>query len=109
MNIKENILKKILSGTWIKESVYSAQVKFMLFLVFLAILQVSNRYSAEEMINKREYLVKELRNTKFEYLQIEKDLVNKSRESQLLKDSMIISLGLKLPKNPPKRIVIEKM
>lgn len=109
MTKKLSILKEILSGGWLKNNFVSSNRNFLFFVLFLAVIQVSSRYNAEKLIHEREELLIELRNTKFDYILIEKELLNISRESKLVNDSQIKSMGLHLPKTPPKRIIIEKM
>ncbi len=109
MEMKNNILKDILAGHWISPIIDFRHIKFIVFLVVLSVIIVSNRYQVEKIIHEKEDIINELRNIKFDNTEIEEELVNFGRESKLLKDSFIISRGLKLPKSPHKRIIIEKM
>lgn len=109
MNKNLGILKDLLSGGWLKNSFVSKYRNFLYFILLLAVLQISSRYNTERLIHEKESLLIELRDTKFDYIQIEKEVLNISRESKLANDSLIKSMGLRLPKTPPKRIIIEKM
>jgi hypothetical protein len=108
LNKKIEILKNILSGALIKDTLTFAHLKFSLFIIAMIIAIVANRYAAEKSYHHLQKLNTELKELKFQYTVSQKKLINFSRESQIVNDSTIKSLGLKLPENPPQRIYINK-
>lgn len=103
------ILRNILTGNWLGKEVKPANMYYVLFVVLLVIFLIYNRYRAEEMIVEKRALKEEVEILHSKYTKIDTKLMILGTERKVAKDSTVIKLGLKLPENPPKQIIIEKI
>lgn len=86
---------------------YHALVKnmpFILFLSGLALIYIANSHLAEKKIRRLNKLSKEIKELKWEYLNVKSDLMFQSKMSEVNK--AVEPLGLKVLNNPPQKIVI---
>jgi hypothetical protein len=101
-------LKQFLDGNVFIQSSVRKQSGFILFLVFLCIIYIQNKYKNESLlvnILKTQKEVKELRDRSVIYAA---ELMSISRESEVIKIIDGKGLGLKEIKSPPERIVVKK-
>lgn len=100
--------KQFLDGNVFIQSSVRKQSGFILFLVFLCIIYIQNKYKNESLlvnILKTQKEVKELRDRSVIYAA---ELMSISRESEVIKIINEKGLGLKEIKSPPERIVVKK-
>ncbi len=105
---KKNIIKNILTGNWLGKGIKSSNFYFLLFIMFLTVILVYNRYRAEELIIEKRNLQEKVEILHSKYTKSRAKLMSSGTERKIAEDSVIKARGLKLPKNPLKQIVIEK-
>ena len=106
---KKNIGKSIHSvvdGSFLTRDKIICLVPFLLFLVALAILYISNIYYAEKTIRRIDDSRRELKELQFEYITSKSGLVSKSKRSEVAKS--LENEGLKESITPPYRIYVEE-
>ena len=108
-NVKKKLnLKQFIDGNIFVQSGVRKQAGFILFLVFLSIVYIQNKYRNEALlvdILKIQKEVKELRDRSVNYAA---ELTSLSRESEVIKIVDNKSLGLKELKAPPDKINVKK-
>ncbi|MCF6185499.1 MAG: hypothetical protein L3J56_12935 [Bacteroidales bacterium] len=105
---KRNIIKNVLTGNWLGKGIKTANMYFLLFIMFLTVLLIYNRYRAEELIVKKNKLKNDVEILHSKYTKSNTKLMTSATERQIAKDPVIVSEGLKLPKRPLPQIIIEK-
>lgn len=83
-----------------------AQLPYLLFLVFLALVYIANGYWAENSVrnvNKTETELKELRS---EYITTKSDLMFKTKQSEIAAELEGREMQLEESMVPPKKIVV---
>ena len=80
----------------------------MLFLTFLAILYIANRYHAEKILRESVALQNEIKELRSEEITTASDLMYNSKQSEILKMVQRKGLGLEESTTPPKKIVVNK-
>ena len=106
-NSSELSLAKILGGDILNTTFIKRQIGVILLVFFFIIIYISNRYSCQQDLIKRDQLNKELQDAKYRALSSNSELTEQSRESKVLdklrsnKDSV-----LHIPTQPPYIITI---
>ena len=96
----------ILNGSFmIKENVVK-QLPFLLFLVLIAMLHITNSYYAEKTVRDINTIGNEIKELKSEYITSKSDLMHVSKQSQVAE--LAQSLGVKESMVPPKKIANHK-
>jgi hypothetical protein len=101
-------LKQFIDGNIFIQSSIRKQTKFILFLVFLCIIYIQNKYRNEallvDIINTQKE-VKELRDRSINYAS---ELMSLSRESEVIKIIETKGLEIKELKSPPDKIIVKR-
>ncbi len=79
---------------------------FILFLSALALIYIANSHLAEKKIRRINTLGREIKELKWEYLNVKSDLMFQSKMSEVSK--AVDPLGLKPLSSPPQKIELEK-
>ncbi|MBK8556845.1 MAG: hypothetical protein IPL65_14200 [Lewinellaceae bacterium] len=82
-----------------------ANVRFVLFLGFLAIVYIANAHFAEKNVRGIQQLQREIKELKWDYISIKSETMYKSMQSQM--DVSLERTGLDLEPEGPKVIEIE--
>lgn len=100
--------RNILDGSLLTIRSFVKQIPFILFLVLLALVYIANRYHAEKVIRRIDFLSKEIKDLRAEEITTASELMNLNRPThvQVLIDQK--QLGLKFPDTPPKKIRKER-
>jgi len=98
-------VRDLLTGTILTRTAVRKQLPFILFLVFMAIVYITNRYHAEKITRKSIALQEELNELRAQYTSTASELMFLSRQSQVLRLIEENNLGLKESRVPPKKIV----
>lgn len=88
---------------------YRALVQNMPFIGFLAVLAliyIANSHLAEKKIRRINKLGKEIKELKWEYINVKSELMFRSKMSEVSKS--VEPLGLKQLSSPPQKIVLKK-
>jgi hypothetical protein len=106
--IKGFSLKGIIDGSILAGTAIVKQLPFILFLVFLAMIYIGNRYHAEKMVRKVVRAREDVKNLRAEQLTTASELMNHSKPSTVEDMVEERGLGLKQPTKPPHKIVVKK-
>jgi len=105
---KKNIIKNILTGNWLGGGIKTGNMYFVLFVMFLTVLLIYNRYRAEELIIEKNKLQNDVEILHSKYTKSKTKLMTSGTERKIAEDSIIILKGLKLPEKPLHQIIINK-
>ena len=100
--------KGFIDGSLLTLSAVVKQIPFILFLVFLAVIYIANRYHAEKVVRQVTSLKRQVKDFRAEEITTASELMNLSKPSSvqaMLKDR---DLDLKEPVDPPYKIVVER-
>ncbi len=101
----KGILKKIISGKWLKDELNIKQVKFILFISILGIIYITNRYNVEKILVESHKIKKEIKELHSEYVSITSKLMKMTKESEIRKMINKKELSLKVSDKPPYKII----
>lgn len=104
-DIKSSTLRDVLNGEILSKNFLKKQYGLIIMISLLAFLYVDNRYSCETQLAKSIELKKQIMDAKYESLTISAQLMELSRQSNVLKAVKDRGLGLVQTATPP--IVIE--
>jgi hypothetical protein len=79
---------------------------FILFLAGLALIYIANSHLAEKKIRRINQLGREIKELKWEYLNVKSELMFRSKMSEVSK--AVAPTGLKELNSPPQKIELEK-
>ena len=80
---------------------------FIFFLSALALVYIANSHLAEKKIRRINKLGREIKELRWEYLNVKSELMFRSKMSEVSK--AVEPLGLKVLNNPPQKIVVKKV
>lgn len=101
-----NFLKSFLDGSLLSREVILKQFRFVLFLSFIAIILIANRYGAEKIVRNTQTIENELKELKAEQISVTSELMQLSQQSEVAKLVNLNELGLSESVDPPKKIII---
>ncbi|HET7732476.1 MAG TPA: FtsL-like putative cell division protein [Paludibacter sp.] len=104
-DIKSSSVRDILNGNILTKRFFQKQYGLILLVAVLAFLYVDNRYYCETQLAKEIELKKKIQDVKYESLTISAELMQISRQSNVLK--MINERGVTLIRTSTPPIVIE--
>lgn len=97
-------IRELLDGTILVRENVLRQLPFVLFLTFLGIIYIGNRFHAERMVRKISEMKTEVGNLRSEEITITSELMNISRPSEVAALVASKNMGLKESMVPPKKI-----
>ncbi len=101
-SLGEISLKSIIGGDILQSRFMLHQVVFFMFLVVLAITYTGNRYASQQDALLIDSLKVQLQEERYKVLTIESELLNASRQSEIIKELKISGDSLLLhPTTPP--------
>lgn len=100
--------RSIIDGSLLTREQVVKQLPFVLFLSFLAIVYIANRYHAERILRETTSLQTELKELRSEQISITSELMRLSQQSEVARLVREQNLGLKESVEPPKKIMIKK-
>jgi len=101
-------LKSILGGSILASEKVVRQIPFLVFIVVLGMLIITNRNLSEKTIRKIEAVQDTLKELKAESVTHETKLMEINRPSEVTKRVTERGLGLIEPKEPAKKIKVKK-
>lgn len=104
-DIKSSSFRDFLNGNILTKKVIQKQYGLIIMIAVLAFLYVDNRYYCETQLAKEIELKKKIQDLKYESLTISAELMQQSRQSNVL--DMINERGVKLIRTSTPPIVIE--
>ncbi|MFP4060358.1 MAG: FtsL-like putative cell division protein [Bacteroidales bacterium] len=106
--MKLGSMRELIDGSFLTRAVVLKQLPFILFLTFLAIIYIGNRYQAERMIREKVALQTELKELRAKAITISADLMYISKQSQVHRLIRYRNLGLEESRVPPRIILMKK-
>jgi hypothetical protein len=97
-------IKDILNGNILNKESVTGQIPYLLFLAFLAIIYIANRYNYEKLVRQSDTLQIEVKNLRAESITTASQLMFISTQSQVSKLVDEKGLGLEESVVPPKKI-----
>jgi hypothetical protein len=97
-------VKELIDGTFLVRENMIRQLPFLLFLTFLGVIYIGNRFHAEYMVRQIDKLKIEVVNLRAEQITITSELMNISRPSEVAALVESKGLGLKESLEPPKKL-----
>lgn len=103
-DFRSSTLRDILNGDILTKKFLRKQYRLIILLVLLSIAYIDNRYASEKQIAEMITLKKNIQDAKYESLTISAELMEISKQSNLLK--LLQKKGMKLkPGNTPPIII----
>ena len=99
--------KNLIDGSVLTRNWVVNKVPFILFLTFLAIIYIANRYHAERVVRETVKIQREVKELRFESITTAADLMYISKQSEVARMVKEKKLGLEELVEPPSKIVIE--
>ncbi len=100
--------KDIISGSVLSKDVVVHHLPYILFITFLGIIYISNRYKSERVYREMIDLQRELKELRFESITTRSDLMYMSKQSEVVKRVEKEGLDLVESTEPPVKIYIDK-
>ncbi len=104
--IKKGPLKELLDGSLLTREAVVRQLPYILFVTFLAVIYIGNRYHAEKVVRETTILQNEIRELRSESISVEAELMDISKQSEVVLLVQQRGLDLKESVEPPKKIII---
>ena len=103
---KKRSVMSILGGKFLVREEISKQFPFMVYVTVLLMIIITNTYIAEERTRELAKTSKRLNDLQVEYVQIKSEIMEASKQSELVK--RLEGTGLKEAITPLKRIEVEQ-
>lgn len=94
-------------GLFTREAI-SKQWTYFIFLGFLAMIYINNHYAVEKLLKEQVQINVELKELKYEAITTSSQLMQMSRQSEVLRHIEQANIGLGVLKTPPRILIIEK-
>jgi|SRR5690554_2878062 len=94
----------ILDGSLLSKDKVSNQIPYTLFLAFLALIYIGNKYRYEKLIREGQKVQVEVKNLRAESITTAAQLMHISKQSQVARMVEKKGLGLEASVVPPKKI-----
>ncbi|HUX53133.1 MAG TPA: FtsL-like putative cell division protein [Williamwhitmania sp.] len=101
---KSNPLKDIMTGSMLAKEAVTGQLPYIVFLVFMALVYIGNRYRTERIVSESTKLQKEVENLRSESITTAAELMNISKQSEVARIVKQQGLGLEESVKPPQII-----
>jgi hypothetical protein len=95
----------VLNGAFLDQRNSSIWLSVIFFLAFLGLIYISNSYLAEKKIRKIEKINKNIKELKFEYVQVRANLMEESRPSVVAQK--LEKYGIRPIVEPPNKIFLK--
>ncbi len=100
-DIKSSTVRDILNGNILTKKFFQKQYLLLIMIAVLAFLYVDNRYYCETQLAREIELKKKIQDLKYESLTISAELMNMTKESNVINMVKERGLNLKETVNPP--------
>jgi len=105
---KGSVMKRLISGTYISETLILNNIRYVILVFILAIVYISNRFQAERLEREILVLEQDVRDLRAESLSTSADLMTVSRQTEVYRMVRERGLGLQELQTPPYRIVVNE-
>jgi cell division protein FtsL len=100
-DLKSSTFRDVLNGNFLTTNFFRKQYGLLIMIAVLLFFYVDNRYYCETQLAKEIEVKKKIQDVKYEYLTISAELMQLSRESNVLKMVQEKGLNLKETNTPP--------
>ncbi len=97
---KTSWLRKIVTGRI--EMPFDASWKYALFIALLSFIYITNRLEMEARVRRISDLTKEIKELRYEHITTQSELMNMSKQSEVLRRTEAENLGLHELTEPPR-------
>jgi len=101
-------VKSFIGGTILTDNRITKQIPFLLVLVFMGLLLITNRNWSERTIRQIEVLQDELDELRSESITMSAKLMDASRPSEVAKKVEEANIGLQEPVKPPQKLIVHE-
>lgn len=105
-NFASAYIKPLLDGSFLSKESSTKELPFMVFLLFLIIIFISNTFWAQSTVRKINKYKEEVKELRIKSISVKAKLMDNTRQSQI--SNKVKSLGLTESLMPPKKIYIQK-
>jgi hypothetical protein len=102
-------VSSFLKGTILTDERVTRQFPFVIFLVFLGFMMITNRYRCEKTIREIEILQNNIDELRSHSITNSARLMHMSRPSDVVKKVQQAGLGLQEPLRPPRKIEVNRL
>ncbi len=107
-DLKGYSFKDFINGQILSRGFLWKHFSYIVFLVLLAFIYINNHYSVEKLLKEQIHLTREVRELKYEAITTSSELMQMSRQSEVIRRTMEAGLGLEVLKVPPRVLTVEK-
>lgn len=107
INVKGNF-REVMDGSLLTREKVIKQLPFIIFLTVLGLIYIANRYHAEKVFVMTEETREDIHELRSEKISVQSELMEKSRESKVLKMLDAKGSELKISDEPPVKISYEE-
>lgn len=100
--------RDIIDGSLLTRQQVIEKLPFILFITFLAVIYIGNRYHAEKVVRKTTNMEREMKDLRSEFITTAAELMNISKQSKVVHLIEEHNLGLEESTEPPIKIVVDK-
>ncbi len=100
-----NLFSLVFDKEWLTKERVIGIFPFVIFIVFLGMIYITNKQIAEKNMREIDKINKELKEAKWDYLTTKTQLMDRSKQTDVAK--RVELLGLKEAVVPPKKIVVK--
>ncbi len=101
--------KEFLQGRFLVGAGFDQHWGFLAFIVFMGVLYIGNRYQTEHLLDRQSRLINELKDLKYEAITTSSELMNMSKQSEVMERVQNSGIELEVLKTPPRKIVVRKI
>ncbi|MCL2074513.1 MAG: FtsL-like putative cell division protein [Marinilabiliaceae bacterium] len=101
--IKDFLHGKILESPFLKKN-----IPFMIYMVFVALIYIDNRFRVELLLKEQIALSNEIKELKYEAITTSSELMKKSRQSEVVNKVQEHNIGLEVLTTPPRPIKVKQ-
>lgn len=105
-NESKGSIKNVMDGSILTNDNFLNQVPYILFLTFIAVIYIGNRYHAEKILRETINISSELKELRAEAITSTSKLMFKSKQSEVARLVNENGLGLKEAVEPPRKLII---
>jgi hypothetical protein len=82
---------------------------YLAFIVFLGVLYIGNRYQTEHLLDRQANLLHELKELKYEAITTSSELMNMSKQSEVMERVTRQGIELEVLKTSPRRLEVRRI
>lgn len=108
MSQRKGAIKDVFDGSVLTRASVTKQLPFILYITFLGVLYIANKYHAEKIVRETMKLQNEVRELRTEKIATQSELMSISKQSEVAKLVKERGLGLEESVEPPRKIILKE-